>query len=247
MVPRASAFVFDILGNSVVRFEQFDGTTSLPFKSNGNFHLGGDVVVSSPEIFKKLVDSVTPIFKAKGDRPCVIVPPLPRFLFARCCNDAGHCTNASKDDFSKHLLQGFMRLRNDLIKILVQNGLTGFKVLDCCCVTGCTPTAIITERLDGLRKVTARDGIHFTVEGYRNLAARTNNCLQSLTESQLHVPKKMNLFWRGFRSGRGSTVPRSRGTPLRGALGTPRAVFRGHPRGSNPHARGRHYHPYRKW
>jgi hypothetical protein len=80
MVPQASAFVFDILGNSVVRFEQFDGTTSLPYKSNGIFHLGGNVVVSSPEIFKKLVDSVTPVFKAKGDRPCVIVPPLPRFV-----------------------------------------------------------------------------------------------------------------------------------------------------------------------
>jgi hypothetical protein len=39
MASQASAFVFDILGNSVVRFEQFDGTTSLPFKSNGIFHL----------------------------------------------------------------------------------------------------------------------------------------------------------------------------------------------------------------
>jgi hypothetical protein len=69
MASQASAFVFDILSNSVVRFEHFDGTTSLPFKSNGIFHLGGSVVVSSPEIFKKLVDSVTPIFKAKGEGP----------------------------------------------------------------------------------------------------------------------------------------------------------------------------------
>ncbi len=246
MASQASAFVFDILGNSVVRFEQFDGTTSLPFKSNGIFHQGGNVVVSSPEIFKKLVDSVTPIFKAKGDRPCVIIPPLPRFVFARCCNDAGHCTNANNDDFSKDLLQGFMKLRNDLIKTLVQNGLTGFKVLDCCCVTSCSPTAAISERLDGLRKVTARNGIHFTVDGYRNLAARTNNCLQSLTKNPVQLPKKMNHFWRGFRSGRGSTVPRSRATSLRGATGTPRGAFRGNSRGSNPNVRGRHYHPYRK-
>jgi hypothetical protein len=190
MASQASAFVFDILGNSAVRFEQFDGTTSLPFKSNGIFHLGGNVVVSSTEIFKNLVDSVTPIFKAKGDRSCVIIPPLPRFVFARCCNDASHCTNASNDDFSKDLLQGFMRMRNDLIKILVQNGLTGFKVLDCCCVTNCSPTAVISERLDGLQKVTARDGIHFTADGYRNLAVRTNICLQSLSENRVQLPKK---------------------------------------------------------
>ncbi len=35
------ALVFDLLGNSSVRFEQFDGTTALPFKINGRFHLGG--------------------------------------------------------------------------------------------------------------------------------------------------------------------------------------------------------------
>jgi hypothetical protein len=35
------AFVCDLLGNSSVRFEQADGTTALPFKSNGRYHLGG--------------------------------------------------------------------------------------------------------------------------------------------------------------------------------------------------------------
>ncbi len=29
------AFVFDLMGNSSIRFEQEDGTTALPFKSNG--------------------------------------------------------------------------------------------------------------------------------------------------------------------------------------------------------------------
>jgi hypothetical protein len=99
MAENSAAFVFDILSNSSVRFEQFDGTSSLPFRSNGNFHLGGKVVPPSPEIYKKLVDSVTPIFKAKGNKPCVIIPPLPRYLFTRCCNDSGHCTNANDETF----------------------------------------------------------------------------------------------------------------------------------------------------
>jgi hypothetical protein len=53
VAQQANAFVFDLLGNSSVRFEQFDGSTSLPFKSQGRFHLGGKVVVSPPDIFKK--------------------------------------------------------------------------------------------------------------------------------------------------------------------------------------------------
>jgi hypothetical protein len=76
------AFVFDLLGNSSVRFEQVDGTTAMPFKSNGHFHIGGNVVVAQPVIFKEVINKVLPIMAAKGDKPCVIIPPLPRFLFA---------------------------------------------------------------------------------------------------------------------------------------------------------------------
>jgi hypothetical protein len=48
------AFVFDLLGNSSVRFEQFGGTTALPFKSNSKFHIAGKVVVTPPETFRKI-------------------------------------------------------------------------------------------------------------------------------------------------------------------------------------------------
>jgi hypothetical protein len=37
-----TAFVFDLLGNASVWYEQCDGTASLPFKNQGKFHLGGD-------------------------------------------------------------------------------------------------------------------------------------------------------------------------------------------------------------
>jgi hypothetical protein len=58
--PETDAFVFDLLGNSSVRFEQADGTTALPFKSNGRFHLGGKVVVTPPDIFMDVTNKVIP-------------------------------------------------------------------------------------------------------------------------------------------------------------------------------------------
>jgi hypothetical protein len=199
-----------------------------------------------------------PLIQQNGTRPFPIlhfhwkvlstrITAKPRFVFTRCCSDAGHYINANNVDFSKNLLQGSMKLRNDLIKILVQNSLTGFKVLDCCCVTDCSPTAVISEQLDELRKTTARDGIHFTVDGYRNLAARTNSCLQSLMENSVQLPKRMNHFWHGFRSAQGSSVQRARATSLRSATGAPRGAFQGYSRGSNPIVRGRHFHPYKRW
>jgi hypothetical protein len=122
----STAFVFDLLWNSSLRFEQCEGTTALPFKSNGRFHFGGRVVTTPPDVFKKLVDNIVPIIKKKGNRPCVIIPPLPRSLFSRCCNDEGHCSNANDEDYQVRLLSGFIKLRNDLIKHLVHSGLEDF-------------------------------------------------------------------------------------------------------------------------
>jgi hypothetical protein len=184
------AFVFDLLGNSSIRFEQVDGTTAMPFKSNGRFHLGGNVVVAPPDIFKDVINKVLPILSAKGDKPCVIIPPLPRFLFARCCNDPDHCTNATDKDFSKTLLAGFTEIRNLLIRYLVSAGLTNFRVMDICCTTSCSITACADERLKSLRSVTAKDGVHYVDVGYKNLVGRYIDCLSKMLSRESFTPKK---------------------------------------------------------
>jgi hypothetical protein len=158
---KVSPFVFDLFGNSSVRFEQFDGSTALPFKSHGKYHLGGDIVVSPNDVFKKTVETIMPILSAKGDIPCVLVPPIPWYLFSRCCDDIGHCTNAKKDKYQEELLSGFLQLRNSLIKILVTAGLKNFKVLDTCCTTTCATTANTKTRITDLKTVTAKDGVHY--------------------------------------------------------------------------------------
>ncbi len=245
----AGAFVFDLLSNSTLRFEQFDWTMSLPFKSNGKFHYGGKVLLASNDLFKKLVVSILPILKAKGDKPCVILPPLPRGLFSQCCNDKNHCTNKTEKGFSEELITGYIRLRNELIKQLVSHGLSSFKVMDICCMTNCSKTASTAERLKALRAIMAKDDTHFLEDGYKNLAERCMNCLRQLSEdSKRTVKKSVTYFWRGFKSPCGATTPRlaagppsaSCGITFRGnAGGGARGSFRGH--------RGRSYHPYQRW
>ncbi len=198
--PATAAFVFDLLGS--VRFEQYDGTTALPFKSNGKFHLGGKIVTTPPAVFRQIIDSVMPIIKAKGAKLAVIIPPLPRYLFTRCCSDADHCTNANDKNFSAKLLTNFVQLRNELIKQLVSEGITNFKVMDLCCVTNCSLTANTASRLEELKKVTASDGVHFTGTGYTNLAKRCSDCLKTLLGSMCNPKGKkavpVTFFWRGF-------------------------------------------------
>jgi hypothetical protein len=99
VAQQANAFVFDLLGNSSVRFEQFDGSTSLPFKSQGRFHLGSKVVVSPPDTFKKTISAIVPILLEKKDIPCVIVPPTPRYLCDYgTYNCKSICLNAKREE-----------------------------------------------------------------------------------------------------------------------------------------------------
>jgi hypothetical protein len=73
----------------------------------------------------------------------------------------------------------------------VQNGLTNFKVLDVCCATTCTPTSNLPDRINSLRNVFAEDGVHFTPNGYNNLAKRTIGCLKTLLLEILRLQKNI--------------------------------------------------------
>jgi lysophospholipase L1-like esterase len=134
----------------------------------------------------------------------VIVPPTPRYLFSRCCNDSGHCTNAQDKDYCERLLTSFLQQRNDLIKNLVAAGVTNFKVLDACCMTAGATTANTKTRITDLKGVTARDGVHFVAEGYQNLAARSQVCIRALLTAPSRPVRPSASFWRGFKSPVGS-------------------------------------------
>ncbi len=188
--------------------------------------LGGRVVTTPPATFKKLVENVLPVLKAKGEKPCIIIPPLPRYLFSRCCSDKGHCTNVTEPEFPAEMLSGFTKQRNELIRLLVQSGLKDFKVMDTCCTTSCIQTANTQTRLAELTKVLSDDGVHYNVIGRKNLAERTLKCLGSVLTTVKKPAKQTTFFWRGFRSLRGSVLPRAAtgiacqpaGNQLRGTL-----------------------------
>jgi hypothetical protein len=193
----------------------------MPFKSNGRFHLGGKVTVTPSDVLKKVVDNVIPVFKAKGIKPCVIIPPTPRYLFSPCCSDSSHCTNANDSNFAEQMLSGLLHQRTELIHQLVQSGLSNFKVLDSCCMTDCAATASIPERIASLKKTTWSDGVHLTSEGYKYLAQRAIACLKGLIYNPKTKTKKSAYFRRGFRSPIGSALPRLRSAPVAGSSDFP--------------------------
>jgi hypothetical protein len=208
-------------------------------------------VTTPVDIFKRVVENVLPVIKEKGSKPCVIIPPLPRYVFVRCCSNAEHCTNMHRKDYQENLMSGFIQLRSSLIKLLVSYGISNFKVMDACCPTNCSLTASVGERIVELKKVTAKDGVHFIDAGYKKLAERCSACISVLLAGEdKPCQRKPTLhFWRGFRSHRGSLMPKlgsgaHHGPTERAARGSHRGLARGSFRSGG---RNRSFHPYRKW
>ncbi len=173
---------------------------------------------------------------------------MPRFFFSCCCGDASHCTNANEQDFATVLLSDFTKLRTDLIRHLVQMGLSDFKAMNTCCTTACAQTANTPDRLAELKKMVARDGIHFADGGWKNLALRTISCLKTVLSVIKKTPKKTTFFWRGFRSQKGSMLPRMQSCIAGHEHGAAtRGVLRGRGRGGAHVSRSHAFHPYRRW
>jgi hypothetical protein len=148
---------------------------------------------------------VSLILQAPGNTPCVVIPPMPRFLFVRCCSDTSHCTNANEQNYEETLLTDYIALRTVLIRQLVSLGCKNFKVLDTCCATGCPATSNTSTRIAELKNVTASDGVHFSKVGYSNIVKRCSTCLMAMNKCQVTHTKTVPHFWRGFKSPKGSS------------------------------------------
>jgi hypothetical protein len=237
-------FIFDLFGNTAFRFEQYDGTQSLPYKVGSKYHLGGNIVLCAQNTFKKIVESSVPLIETKKSSVGLIVPPLPRYLFNSCCDQKSHCTNVSEPNHPQKILSDVIDLRNQLKKILSGVNLSAFRVLDSCCIADCETTSNIETRLNSLQKVNSADGVHYLAEGYRNLV---KSCLAAAAVTKLRVgehplrPQSIH-FWRGFRSPVGARCYVSP-NPVRGNFRG--GSFRGSNRGRNA-AGSRHFHPYRR-
>ncbi len=145
---RNYCMVIDPFSNSTFRFEQFDGSTSLPFKSGGKYHLAGDVSVCSLTALQKQVEAIAPILTAKKETHCVLIPPLPRYLFAPCCANQNHCTNMSEDGYCDKIMSDLIAVRHKLIKMVNDLGLKKIRVTDSCPVIELTPADNIKSRLE---------------------------------------------------------------------------------------------------
>ena len=212
-IPKDFKVVFDLLGNASFRFKQFDGSQSLPYRTNKGFHLAGEVEVANDQTFAALISSLLPIFNSCPNNLKVIIPPLPRYLFKGCCNDSSHCTNLTDPGHPGKLLSKVGHLRAMLKKAIVQNNVKKVWVLDGIgALLGDKPgdidNAQTQETIDTLDKITMIDGVHYSKPGYANLSRSIDSVIKDIEGGTLTkqmsncniAGKNPQFFWRGFVS-----------------------------------------------
>jgi hypothetical protein len=218
------AVVLDLHSNSSFRFLQFDGTLALPVKDAKKFHFPGEIRLVADDIFKKITDSLKPVLLSAQKNVKIIIPPLPRYLFTKCCANPGHGVNFGQDWYQEKILDGCTHLRNTLKKCVVDMGTEKFWVLDgmgaVLGVNSGTDRGGNREILADLEPFMANDGVHLSEAGYKNLARVIKTTITSVYTGKLGkqniatntgtLPaQERSYYWRGYISPCGSVRPRS--------------------------------------
>jgi hypothetical protein len=74
-IPPGFGVVMDLLGNATYRFEQFDGSTAMPFKEGYKYHFAGKITVCPLANFKYILNLLSPIFLSAQSSLKIIFPP----------------------------------------------------------------------------------------------------------------------------------------------------------------------------
>ncbi len=207
--------VMDLFSNSVYRFFDYDGTLSMPQKTQSGYHMNGEVTLCDNQSIVKTFDNLKPLLDHFATNPKIFVPPQPRYLFDGCCNNPEHCTGVGGEDYKDLNLSNLTRVRNVMKSELIARGVKNFWVLDSFSIVGEAKLAEHDEILNHLCVISKDDGVHYTDFGYSTLAAEIGKAMQDLIAGKIGraavqhsdgSPKIKKFFWKGFYSCHGSST-----------------------------------------
>jgi hypothetical protein len=221
LLPAKFSVILELFSNSSYRYKQFDGSLSLPFKDGIGYHMGGEITVCDDDNFLKLLTALEPVLMAAQNNLKVIVPPLPRYLFNRCCRKPQHSTNVGGEGHSLTLLNATSHLRYLLKEGVSKMGVKNYHVLDGVgSLLGISPSENTPANPDlilDLKPIFAGDGVHYCDMAYRNLAKSiveatmgilngslndsTNTSAEPLAPNVSPInTNRLSFSWRGFTS-----------------------------------------------
>jgi hypothetical protein len=248
--PKKNIILVQLLDNSCYECKTQDGDRVLPKRGkDGKFHVPGELRVIGKDTLREHFLSLQPLFKTVKNFKVIVLTPLPRYLWHRCCGNPAHLTNSEEENFAREMGSRIRDLQIQLRNMIFMRKLKGVTVLNSVEALGIAQCQDNEEAdLDRILALWGPDPVHPTAAAYRILSDKIVMKMDAiLSEVQSDSAQDPGTHKRkaGSRdtwvsgsqvfakrsdlgAGRGGNQPRGRGTnprqPVRGKFWPRRAV-----------------------
>jgi hypothetical protein len=137
------------------------------------------------DTLRELFSSLQPVFSAAKNFKCILLSPLPRYLWNRCCSEPAHITNSEEPGYAANMGTALRELNKSLRNMIFMRKMKGVTMLNSLEALGLIPSAVADTVSDDEGRVLALwgdDPVHPTRAAYRELAAKIAEKAEQLFE-----------------------------------------------------------------
>jgi hypothetical protein len=213
--------LLQVLDNNSFFVAKDDGSLSLPVKgSDKKFHITGDLRVATKDQTGSILKTVKPLLDIMPSVTKIMILPVPRYCYSRCCEKAGHVANF-KPELVTEIRSGLNVVKKAVRTYLFKEKFKGASLID------------LYSAITDLGPELYADPVHLKQGGYDGLATRVREILAgsaggdstadpALAEQQ---NKRIRILSMGAARGSGTRGPSAQ---FRGGTGRGgRAGYRG--------------------
>ncbi len=172
--------VVDLLSNVVFMGTDNDGLpTEARRAEDSSYHVFGSLTIAPPSLTKKVLAGCSKIAHALKETGTVLVSPIPRYVFRKCCDNSEHIENFEDPELDEEMVLGLEGVLKILQNWAIEHDLC-FEIID--------PTLLADPCDLGLRERTTSAGhrlwrqddpVHLTADGYKDIAQAIQDCVVS--------------------------------------------------------------------
>jgi hypothetical protein len=172
--------VLDLLSNVVFMGTDNDGLPAEARRAeDGNYHVIGSLTIAPPSLTKKVLAGCSKLADALKDTGTVLVSPIPRYVFKKCCDSAEHLDNFEDPELDEEIVLGLEGVKKIMQSWAIEHDLC-FEIID--------PTLLADSSDLGLRERTTSAGhrlwrlddpVHLSSDGYKDIAQAIRECVIS--------------------------------------------------------------------
>jgi uncharacterized membrane protein YgcG len=208
---KTDVVVLQLLDNNIYWALQEDILTiSARLGPDQQYHMDGDLVVSSKSAQHSLFNTLRPIFETVN-KDFLIITPLSRYLTGGCCSDREHMPNRLREGFEQQLMADLKDIATNFKDFLFTSGYKNGKVDD----------PQISLRGLSKDKIWAADPVHPKDTAYNKIAEGVVKVATTLEEAGKKRRRTDSLDGtsNSQRQPQSASAPGQSGRPARGGGG----------------------------